>query len=107
MASTQAGGTAAQAPLEIGMLLYPGLTLLDLIGPQAVLGWHGRTHLVSKTPDPVKADSGIAIMPTRPLPIARQTSTSFSCRAALARQRRWVTTRPSVSWPTRARGQGT
>lgn len=64
MASTQAGGNAAQAPLEIGMILYPGLTLLDLIGPQTVLGWHGRTHLVSKTPDPVKADSGIAITPT-------------------------------------------
>jgi hypothetical protein len=23
-------------PLEIGMLLYPGLTLLDLIGPHTV-----------------------------------------------------------------------
>ncbi len=25
-----------QTSLQIGMLLYPGLTLLDLIGPQAV-----------------------------------------------------------------------
>jgi hypothetical protein len=25
-----------QTPLEIGMPLYPGLTLLDLIGPQTV-----------------------------------------------------------------------
>ena len=23
-----------QAPLQVGMVLYPGLTLLDLIGPQ-------------------------------------------------------------------------
>ena len=52
------------APLEIGMLLYPGLTLLDLAGPQAVLGVHGRTHLFWKTLDPVMTDTGVALMPT-------------------------------------------
>lgn len=31
-------------PLEIGMLLYLGMTLLDLAGPQSALGMHGRTH---------------------------------------------------------------
>ena len=51
-------------PLEIGMLLYPGMTLLDLAGPQAALGMHGRTHLFWKTLDPVMTDSGIALMPT-------------------------------------------
>lgn len=50
--------------LEVGMLLYPGLTLLDLIGPQSVLGMHGRTHLLWKTLDAVSSDSGIAIQPT-------------------------------------------
>lgn len=51
-------------PLQIGMLLYPGLTLMDLVGPQTALGWHGQTHLVWKSLDPVVADSGIAIQPT-------------------------------------------
>lgn len=54
-------------PLQIGMLLYPGLTLLDLIGPQAVLGLHGQTHLASKTLDPVLSDTGVAIVPTTTL----------------------------------------
>ncbi len=52
------------APLEIGMLIYPGMTLLDLAGPQSALGMHGRTHLFWKTLDPVMTDSGIALLPT-------------------------------------------
>jgi cyclohexyl-isocyanide hydratase len=56
-------GRGADA-LQVGMLLYPGLTLLDLIGPQTVLGMHGQTHLLWKTIDPVRSDSGIAIAPT-------------------------------------------
>lgn len=51
-------------PLQIGMLLYPGLTLLDLAGPQAALGMHGQTHLAWKTLDPVPSDSGPALVPT-------------------------------------------
>ena len=51
-------------PLEIGMLLYPGMTLLDLTGPQTALNMHGRTHLIWKTLDPVMTDSGIAVVPT-------------------------------------------
>ena len=54
-----------QPPLEIGMLLYPGLTLLDLIGPQTVFSWFATTHLVWKTMDPVVSDTGIGIQPTR------------------------------------------
>jgi cyclohexyl-isocyanide hydratase len=53
-----------QPPLQIGMLLYPGFTLLDLAGPQAALGMHGKTHLVWKTLDTVPTDSGIGIQPT-------------------------------------------
>lgn len=52
------------AALEIGVLLFPGLTLLDLAGPQSALGMHGRTHLFWKTLDPVMTDSGVAIVPT-------------------------------------------
>ena len=51
-------------PLQIGMLIYPGLTLLDLIGPQTALSWHGQTILVAKTLDLVTSDSGIGIQPT-------------------------------------------
>ena len=54
-----------QPLLEIGMLLYPGLTLLDLIGPQTVFSWFANTHLVWKTMDPVVSDTGIRIQPTR------------------------------------------
>jgi cyclohexyl-isocyanide hydratase len=51
-------------PLEIAMLLYPGLTLLDLIGPQTVFSWFANIHLVWKTKDLVFSDTGIGIQPT-------------------------------------------
>ncbi len=51
-------------PLQIGMLLYPGLTLLDLVGPQAALGMHGKTLLLWKDLEPVWADTGISVNPT-------------------------------------------
>jgi cyclohexyl-isocyanide hydratase len=54
----------SQQPLQVGMLLYPGLTLLDMIGPQCALGLHGHTHLAWKTLDPVLSDSGISVLPT-------------------------------------------
>ena len=53
-----------QAPLEVGMLLYPGLTLLDLIGPATVLSWFSNIHLVWKTKDLVYSDTGFGIQPT-------------------------------------------
>jgi cyclohexyl-isocyanide hydratase len=53
-----------QSRLEIGMLLYPGLTLLDLIGPQTVFSWFANTHLVWKTKDLIETDTGIGIRPT-------------------------------------------
>ena len=51
-------------PLKIGMLLYPGFTLLDLAGPQAALGMNGQTLLLWKNLEPVAADSGVALCPT-------------------------------------------
>ena len=53
-----------QPLLEIGMLLYPGLTLLDLIGPQTVFSWFANIHLVWKNVDPVVSDTGIGIQPS-------------------------------------------
>ena len=52
-----------QPPLEIAMLLYPGLTMLDLIGPQTVFSWFANTHLVWKTKDLVISDTGFGIQP--------------------------------------------
>jgi cyclohexyl-isocyanide hydratase len=54
------------APIEIGMLLFPGLTQLDLTGPYEIL--HripgARVHLLWKTLDPIAADSGLVLQPT-------------------------------------------
>jgi cyclohexyl-isocyanide hydratase len=51
-------------PLELGIVLYPGITLLDLAGPQCALGLHGNTHLLWKTLEPVRTDQGISLLPT-------------------------------------------
>src|SRR5262245_47453944 len=53
-----------QTPLQVGMLLYPGLTLLDLIGPQTAWSWHAKIHLVWKTRDLIVSDSGVVLQPT-------------------------------------------
>jgi len=53
-----------QSRLEIGMLLYPGLTLLDLIGPQTVFSWFANIHLVWKTKDLIETDTGIGVRPS-------------------------------------------
>ncbi len=49
-----------------GLLLFPGLTQLDLTGPYEVLarlpGW--RTEIVAKTTAPVKTDRGLVITPS-------------------------------------------
>lgn len=53
-------------PEEIALLVYPGMTALDLVGPQQVFGYTMGTkvHLVWKTKTPVVSDTGIAITPT-------------------------------------------
>ncbi len=54
------------ASTTIGMLLYPGFTALDLIGPQftfAVLP-ERTTHLYWKNRDTVESDTGVSIQPT-------------------------------------------
>ncbi|WP_156754385.1 DJ-1/PfpI family protein [Actinokineospora pegani] len=51
----------------VAMLLYPGLTNLDLVGPHAVWSWAMDVHLVWKDLDPVETDSGMKILPTTTL----------------------------------------
>ncbi len=54
-------------PIQIGLLLYPGLTQLDLMGPYQVFASVPgvQTHVVWKTTDPVQSDTGLSIVPTR------------------------------------------
>ena len=54
----------SETPLQIAMLLYPGLTLMDLIGPQTVFAWTADIHLVWKNTDLIFSDTGIGIKPT-------------------------------------------
>lgn len=51
---------------QIAMLMYPGMTVMDLIGPHCMFGsMMGATiHLVAKTLDPVTSDAGVTLIPT-------------------------------------------
>jgi cyclohexyl-isocyanide hydratase len=64
---TQTGSaTPPPATATIGMLVFPGMTVLDLIGPQQFFAVApGRTtQLLWKSKEPVVSDSGVPILPT-------------------------------------------
>jgi cyclohexyl-isocyanide hydratase len=54
---------------QIAMLLYPGFTALDLVGPHYMLAslMGAKVHLVAKTLKPVHSDNGITVVPTMTL----------------------------------------
>ncbi|TXI50007.1 MAG: DJ-1/PfpI family protein [Lysobacter sp.] len=54
---------------KIAMLLYPGFTALDLVGPQYFFAnlMGATVHLVAKTHAPVTSDTGLSIVPTATL----------------------------------------
>ena len=52
---------------EVAMLLYPGVTLLDLVGPQAVLAPSCNVHVVWKNTDLMETDSGLVMKATTTL----------------------------------------
>jgi putative intracellular protease/amidase len=54
---------------QIAMLLYPGFTALDFVGPHHMLTslMGAKVHLVAATRAPVMGDSGLAISPTATL----------------------------------------
>ena len=56
-------------PIEIGMLVFPGLTQLDLTGPFEMLHRvpDTRVHLIWKDTRPVRAESGLILQPTMAL----------------------------------------
>lgn len=53
-------------PFQIGLLLFPDITQLDLTGPYEVFTKFpdAKVHLVWKTRDPVKAGGGMQILPS-------------------------------------------
>lgn len=58
--------TMTARPARIAMLLYPGMTALDVVGPQGLLAGlaPGSLHLVAQTPGPVPSDTGISLVAT-------------------------------------------
>lgn len=51
---------------QIAMLMYPGMTIMDLIGPHCMFGglMGAKVHLVAKSLEPVTSDAGVTIIPT-------------------------------------------
>ncbi|HBE21151.1 MAG TPA: DJ-1/PfpI family protein [Cyanobacteria bacterium UBA11149] len=49
----------------IGLVFYPGMTALDIVGPQEVFGGlpNVQIHRIWKTLDPVKTDNGMIVLP--------------------------------------------
>ncbi|SET64643.1 DJ-1/PfpI family protein [Pseudomonas sp. NFR09] len=56
--------TKIENRFTVGMVLYPGMTFLDLVGPQTVLGIFGETLLLWKSLEPVATETGNTINPT-------------------------------------------
>ncbi|MBH5317525.1 DJ-1/PfpI family protein [Paenibacillus sp. GSMTC-2017] len=59
----------AQLNENAALLLYPGMTALDLIGPQyvfsTIIGMN--VHLAAKSKEPILTDTGVSILPTMTL----------------------------------------
>ncbi|HUQ82750.1 MAG TPA: DJ-1/PfpI family protein [Gemmatimonadaceae bacterium] len=64
--SQPSSASVSPAPLSVGMVLFPGLTQLDLTGAYEVLARmpDTRVHLVASTLDPVRSEWGLSIVPT-------------------------------------------
>lgn len=54
-----------QGDEEIVFLAYPGMTALDLVGPQYMFAslWGARVRLAARTRDPVRSDTGLVFVP--------------------------------------------
>ena len=63
---------------QIIMIVYPGFTALDLIGPQYFFGslMGATVHLAAKSLDPVLSDTGVSVLPTA---TACRTGNQCSC----------------------------
>jgi cyclohexyl-isocyanide hydratase len=67
--SSRGSPAAAESSLQIGMLLYPGMYALDLVGPHAILANlpNAETHLLWKTIEPVPTHHRMSLVPTTTL----------------------------------------
>jgi putative intracellular protease/amidase len=64
-AQSPSPGVPPARQLQIAMLVYPDMILLDLVGPQTVFNVLGATvHLVAADLNPVRTDIGIPVTPT-------------------------------------------
>jgi cyclohexyl-isocyanide hydratase len=52
-------------PTAIGLVFYPGMTVLDVVGPQAVFSLLSDVtiHRIWKTLDPIRSDDGMTVVP--------------------------------------------
>jgi transcriptional regulator GlxA family with amidase domain len=50
---------------KVVMLVYPGFTALDIVGPQYMFAsmMGAKTYIVAKTKEPVRSDTGLVVMP--------------------------------------------
>lgn len=57
--------TDSQKPIIIGLVIYPGMTTLDIVGPQQVFSALPgvQIHRLWKTLDPIETDDGMIILP--------------------------------------------
>lgn len=57
---------SASSPCHIGLLLFPGMTQIDFAEPYEVFSRLPDTivHVVAKTPEPVRTERGLVIVPT-------------------------------------------
>ena len=58
--------TSSTRPV-VAMLIYPGVTDIDVVGPYSVLAFDTEVHLVWKNVDPLVADTGLRMVPTTTL----------------------------------------
>jgi cyclohexyl-isocyanide hydratase len=58
-----ASGFFKEKKFLVGMVMFDGFTLLDLVGPQTALGFHGEIKLIAKNREPVTTDGGIQVIP--------------------------------------------
>jgi cyclohexyl-isocyanide hydratase len=65
-ASTMPHPMPSGPPLQIAMLVYPGMTAMDMVAPQLIFSglMNSDVHLVWRSKDPVTSDTGIPIIPT-------------------------------------------
>ncbi|MEO8204939.1 MAG: DJ-1/PfpI family protein [Chthoniobacterales bacterium] len=56
----------SDTPLQIGMLLYPDMTFLDLAGPFEIFSHipHAKVHLIWKDRNPIISDVGMTVIPS-------------------------------------------